>query len=216
MGRDVSRPRVPRRTAERGWHRGLTRESIIATALSILDADGREALTMRRLATALDVEAPSIYAHVQSKDDLIDGVLDSVLDRVSLPPDLPDARSALVAGFRAYRATLLEHPNIVLLMTERARSSGAQFRLAARSIELLESAGLSNRAAVDAHVTAIAYTLGFILQEVSRPASLPPDLTPDPTIVRTLRTLAARSVDERFEVGLGLILDGADLPRQSA
>jgi AcrR family transcriptional regulator len=168
---------------------------------------------MRRLATELDVEAPSLYAHVRSKDDLIDAVLDSVLDLVPLPPDGPDARTALAAGFRGYRATLLRHPNIVLLMTERARSSGAQFRLAGRSIELLESAGLSNRAAVDAHVTLIAYTLGFILQEVSRPASLPPGFKPDPTITRTLATLVERSVDDRFDVGLELILDGAGVPR---
>ena len=132
MGGSVSRPRTPGRTADRDWHRGLSRDVVIAGALRIVDADGRDALTMRRLATELDVEAPSLYAHVRSKDDLIDAVLDSVLDLVPLPPDGPDARTALAAGFRGYRATLLRHPNIVLLMTERARSSGAQFRLAGR------------------------------------------------------------------------------------
>jgi TetR/AcrR family tetracycline transcriptional repressor len=209
----VSRPQAQRTAATRDWHRGLTRDVVIAEALRIVDADGRNALTMRRLATALEVEAPSLYAHVRSKDDLIDAVLDSVLDRVPLPPDGPDARTTLAAGFRGYRATLLGHPNIVLLMTERGRSSLAQFRLAGRSIELLESEGLSNRQAVDVHVTAIAYTLGFVFQEVSRPASLPPGLIPDPTMVRTLKTLAERSVDDRFDVGLGLIFDGAGLPR---
>jgi len=212
MGGTVSRPRSQRRAVDREWHRGLTRDGVVAEALRILDDEGRDSLTMRRLATALGIEAASLYAHVRSKDDLVDAVLDSVLDLVPLPPEGPDARTALVGGFRGYRATLVAHPNVVLLMTERARSSGAQFRLAGRSIELLESVGLSNRAAVDAHVTLIAYSLGFILQEVSRPASLPPGVTPSATVQRTLKTLAERSVDERFDVGLELILDGVGVP----
>jgi AcrR family transcriptional regulator len=213
----MSRPAPTRNDKrDRAWHRGLSRSAVIEEALRILDAEGRDALTMRRLATAVGVEAPSLYAHIRSKDDLVDAVLDSVLDLVPLPPEGPDVRTALLVGFRGYRATLLGHPNIVLLMTDRARSSSAQLRLAGRSIELLEGAGLSNRAAVDAHITLIAFTLGFILQEVSRPASLPPDVTPSPAIQRTLRTLAERSVDDRFDVGLELILDGAGLPRRAS
>ena len=61
---------------DRTWHRGLTREAIVAEALRILDDDGRDALTMRRLATALDIEAPSLYAHIRGKDELVDAVLD--------------------------------------------------------------------------------------------------------------------------------------------
>jgi hypothetical protein len=100
-------------------------------------------------------------------------------------------------------------------MTERARFSSAQLRLVRRSIELLESAGLSTRSAVDAHVTMIAFVLGFILQEVSRPSGSAAGggLAPDPLLTRVLATLAVR-VDERFEVGLGLILDGVGVPDQ--
>ena len=166
----------------------------------------------------LDVEAPSLYAHIQSKDELVDAVLDSVLDAVILPEIGPDVRASLVDGFGSYRRALLRHPAIVLLMTERARFSSAQLRLARRSIGLLESAGLTTRQAVDAHVTMVAFVLGFILQEVSRPSGSPgagigPGPAPDPVLARVLVTLRERSVDERFEVGLGLILDGAGLPR---
>ena len=186
----------------------MTRDDIVAEALRIFDEEGREALTMRRLGASLGIEAPSLYAHVRSKDELVDAVLDAVLDAVPLPPDGPDARASLAAGFHEYRRALLRHPAVVLLMTERATRSGSQYRLARRSIELLEAAGLSTRAAVDAHVTRIAYALGFILQEVSRPVAAPSDLPPDPVMGRVLATLAQRSVDERFDVGLGLILDG--------
>ena len=101
-------------------------------------------------------------------------------------------------------------------MTGRARFSSAQLRLVRRSIELLEAAGLSTREAVDAHVTMIAFVLGFILQEVSRPSGSASSGAPgpDPLLTRVLATLAERGVDERFEVGLGLILDGVGVPGQ--
>src|SRR3954451_19738687 len=125
------------------WHRGLDRDAVVAEALEILDAHGRAALTMRRLAQSLRVEAASLYAHVAGKDELIDAVLDRVLDGIELPPPTGDARTDVVAGFTAYRRALLAHLECVLLMTERARFSGAQARLATLSIEVLEAAGLS-------------------------------------------------------------------------
>ena len=201
--------------AERTWHRGVTRDAVVDQALQILDDEGRDALTMRRLATSLGIEAPSLYAHVRSKDELVDAVLDAVLDTVVVPERVPDVRASIVAGFASYRRALLRHPAIVILMTERARPSRAQFRLARRSIELFESAGLSTRVAVDAHVTLVAFVLGFILQEVSRPSGSPAAAPPpDPVMARVLVTLAERDVDELFEVGLGLILDGIGLPAQ--
>lgn len=196
------------RSRKLAWHRGLDRESVATEALRILDAEGRGALTMRHLAASLQVEAPSLYTHVSSKDELVDLVLDLVLDSVVLPEPGPDIRAALVAGFSSYRGTLVAHPAAVMLMTERARFSGSQLRLAQRSIELLEASGLSMRAAVDAHVTLIGFVLGFILQEVSRPTTAAPAIASSPLLQRVLTTLAERSIDDRFEVGLALILDG--------
>ncbi len=198
-----------RGTRHAAWHRGLDRSSVAAEALALLDDEGRTALTMRRLAARLGVEAASLYAHVANKDDLVDAVLDSVLDSIVLPEPGSDTRASLVSGFSSYRTALVAHPAVVTLMTERARTSRAQVRLAERSIELLEGAGLSTRAAVDAHVTLVAYVLGFILQEVSRPVTTGGAiLAASPVLRRALTTLAQRSVDERFDVGLGLILDG--------
>ena len=190
---------------KRPWHRGLTREAVAGRALRILDEEGREALTMRRLATSLGVEAASLYAHVRSKDELVDAVLDAVLATVEVPEPVPDVRASIVAGFASYRSALLRHPTIVILMTERARPSSAQFRLARRSIELFESAGLSTRVAVDAHVHD-----GCVRPGVHPPGSQPARAgspadaaPPDPVMARVLATLADRTVEERFEVGLG-------------
>jgi len=206
---------MARRTRELAWHRGLDRAALAGEALRILDEEGRDALTMRHLAASLQVEAASLYAHVQSKDELIDAVLDQVLDGVVLPEPGPDPRAALLRGFDSYRRTLVAHPAVVLLMTERSRLSTSQLRLAERSIEILVGAGLSMRQAVDAHVTLVAYVLGFILQEVSRPTAPAPAAALSPQMDDVVRTLRERSVDERFEVGVRLILDGVGVPRQS-
>jgi AcrR family transcriptional regulator len=198
----------------RSWHRGLTRQAVAAEALRLLDGEGRRALTMRRLATELDVKAASLYAHVSGKDDLVDAVLDAVLDEVVLPEPAPDPRETLAASFRAYRHTLVAHPQTVLLMNERARMSTAQVRLVERSMEVLAQAGVSQRVAVDTHVTLVAYALGFILQEVARPTGQPPAaVLESPVMPSVIATLLERSVDERFDVGIGIILDGALGPR---
>ncbi len=84
---------MARRNDGETWHRGLDRDAVVAAALRLLDEEGRDALTMRRLATELRVEAASLYAHVAGKDDLVDAVLDSVLDGIELPPPGRDPRA---------------------------------------------------------------------------------------------------------------------------
>ena len=199
--------------APRPWHRGLDRASIAAAALRILDERGPEALTMRALAGSLGVEAASLYAHVRDKADLVDAVLDSVLDEVIIPAATSDLRADFAAAFGVYRRALVGHPAVVPLIAQRTSMSESQVRLVERSFELLERGGLTTRQAVDAHVTLLAYVLGFVLQEVGRPASTPrPVIEASPTLRRALEALPERDVDQRFTVGLGLILDGAGVP----
>ncbi len=199
------------RRRDRTWHRGIDRDAVVTEALRIIDAGGRSALTMRRLAESLGVEAPSLYAHVGSKDELVDAVLDRVLAAIPLPERGSDVRATLVAGYSAYRAALVAHPAVVTLVTERGRISPAQVRLVERSIELLESTGLSTRAAVSLHVTLVAYVLGFVVQEVGRPPSVPGELVASsPTLRRALSTLSTIPVDDRFETGLRLLLGAID------
>ncbi|HEX2647809.1 MAG TPA: TetR/AcrR family transcriptional regulator C-terminal domain-containing protein [Candidatus Dormibacteraeota bacterium] len=183
---------------------------MLSAAVAVLDAEGRAALTMRRVARKLGVEAASLYGHVRSKDDLIDGVLDLVLDGVQLPREDLDWRTALLHGFTSYRRTLTSHPAVPGLMTERSHTSAAQARLVARSIELLESSGLSTASAVRVHITLVAYTIGFVVQEVGRPPRMSASaLASSATMQRAVKALLGTSVDDRFRAGLELILDGA-------
>jgi AcrR family transcriptional regulator len=198
------------RSVRRPFHRGLDRNAVLDAAIAVLDDEGRAALTMRGVARRLDVEAASLYTHVRSKDDLVDGVLDRVLEGIAVPALDPDWRRALTEGLTAYRRTLVAHPAVVGLMAERARATQAQLRLVERSIQLLESAGFTTAQAVEAHVTLVAYILGFVAQEVGRSADLPMEIVAASEVLpRTFAALLARTVDERFRAGLDLVLDGA-------
>ncbi len=92
----------------------LSRERIVATALELIDRDGLEAVTMRRLAEELGVQAPSLYNHMRSKDALLDAVAESVMGQVDTSGfDRLDWREALAAWAWSYYDTLAEHPNLV-------------------------------------------------------------------------------------------------------
>src|SRR3954471_5287891 len=96
----------------------LSRARICVEALALVDEEGLDALSMRRLGARLGVEAMSLYRHVRDKADLLDALHAAVLGR--LQPDEEDVRGwqALLGGMaRALRATLLKHPHVVPLFT---------------------------------------------------------------------------------------------------
>src|SRR5215472_7094770 len=76
--------RVPQRAAGRRRD-PITREAIVETALRLLDGEGLDALSMRRIADELDTGAASLYWHVGSKDGLLDLIFDHVVGEVEVP-----------------------------------------------------------------------------------------------------------------------------------
>ena len=73
----------------------LSRERVTTAALLLIDADGLDALSMRKLGAALGVEAMSLYNHVANKDDLLDGMVDLVVSEIDLPSDATDWKEAM-------------------------------------------------------------------------------------------------------------------------
>ncbi|RKT16025.1 TetR family transcriptional regulator [Streptomyces sp. 1114.5] len=89
----------------------LSRATIVREAVALLDADGVEALSMRKLAARLNAGATSLYRHVATKDELMELAVDEVFGEIALPPaDSPDWRAAAVEAAEAFRATALRHP----------------------------------------------------------------------------------------------------------
>lgn len=134
----------------------LTKDELFDRALEIVDADGLEALTMRRLAEAVGVEAASLYYHLPSKEALLDGVLVRMRSEMRIPEDLPtDWMDLIEAIFNEYRRVLVAHPNLMPLAGRRVESdpdSGLIF---------LTQQGFSDDDAVELWQSTIALTVGF-------------------------------------------------------
>ncbi|MFD5861068.1 TetR/AcrR family transcriptional regulator [Streptomyces chartreusis] len=89
----------------------LSRATIVREAIVMLDAEGVEALSMRKLATRLNAGAASLYRHVATKDELMELAVDEVAAELHVPPaDSADWRAAAAEAAGAFRATALRHP----------------------------------------------------------------------------------------------------------
>jgi AcrR family transcriptional regulator len=88
----------------------LTRERVMAAAISLADRDGIESLSMRKLAQELGVEAMSLYTHVRNKNDLLDGMADAVISQIPVSADGTDWKTSLRQLALAARSVMLRHP----------------------------------------------------------------------------------------------------------
>src|SRR3954467_12682736 len=96
----------------------LTRERVIEAALGVMDTEGLDAVTMRRVGRELGVEAMSLYNHVRDKDDILDGIAEEGLGEFEVPSAEAWDEAARAAA-REFRRLLLAHPGVMTLLTER-------------------------------------------------------------------------------------------------
>ncbi|MFA5885945.1 MAG: TetR family transcriptional regulator [Acidimicrobiia bacterium] len=104
--------------------RPLTAELVIEVAGRIVDEQGTEALTMRRLADELGVAVTSIYWHVGNREDLVDALVDRLLaDMGTLRARGATPRERIASLARALRRKLLERPHLIALAHEQAKTA---------------------------------------------------------------------------------------------
>jgi TetR/AcrR family tetracycline transcriptional repressor len=125
----------------------LSRELVADRALAIADAEGLEAVTIRRLAAELGVTPMALYWHFKTKDDLLDGLADRILDAVELPARsgdwVADIRAALIALVTAMRP----HPQAAYRVAERVMAHPQGLELTEAALATLQAAGFSPEAA---------------------------------------------------------------------
>lgn len=143
----------------------LSRERIVDEAIALLDDEGPDALSMRRLALRLGVSTMSTYHHIADKDALVEGIADRIMDALERPaPDdsWPDAVRTLAWSFRALT---IEHPAVfrVLLV---GRRPNALLRTADDVRALLEQRGFDEQEALLVFRTFIRYLMGSTLVEL--------------------------------------------------
>lgn len=150
----------------------ITRDVVLATALRLIDRDGADALSMRRLAQALGCDPMNLYRHAPSKAALLDGVTEIVLAQLSVDPADPDWAGQLRAVGRDFRRLALAHPHVVPLLVTRplATPLGLRPRGTLRHLEdiltLLTRAGFSGADALHIYRALFGFLYGHILNEL--------------------------------------------------
>ncbi|MEU5161840.1 TetR/AcrR family transcriptional regulator C-terminal domain-containing protein [Streptomyces sp. NPDC020875] len=155
----------------------LSREQIVAEALALLDSDGVEALSMRKLGARLKAGATSVYSHVANKEELIELVVDEVYGEIDVPePTGPDDwRRALEEFAHSVRATILRHPWMASVLGEvgMAYLGPNMMRLSDRGLGIFEAAGCDDAETADVLMsTLIAFVIGTALTEAAYLTSL--------------------------------------------
>lgn len=215
------------RRARRGPAPQLDRERIVAAALRIIDAEGVDALSLRRLADDLRVTPMSLYWHVADKAELLELVGHAVLAEIELPDRAGDWQAQLRDVHRAMFDAFLRHPNATDLLIGRARFGPGGLATFERILEILLDAGFTPVDAFDAYQSLYLFSLGFMATSTRSPefvavqragaaymATLPAERFP--AIRAVTPTIGRRSLDEQFAVGLDVVIAGVAARRAAA
>jgi TetR/AcrR family tetracycline transcriptional repressor len=203
----------------------LTRDRVVDAALAIMDGEGLEAVTMRRVAREVGVEAMSLYNHVRDKDDLLQGVCDRVMSGFDIPGTNGDWGERCRAAARSWRRLLRAHPDVMRLFAEThgpSPTSVDSLRPTEFALSLLKEAGLSDRDTVQAFHAFGGYIQGFVMMEGGSikgghgpttertsegfAAAVPPETFP--CLHAMGQYFEECEADEQFEFGLDLLMRG--------
>ena len=157
-------------TDHAGAHRApLSRDRVLRAAVALADTSGISALSMRKLGEALGVEAMSLYNHVASKGDLLDGMIDIVFSEIDLPSGDGDWRAAMRRRAISARQVLRRHRWAIGLMESRTSPGPATLRHHDAVLGRLRRAGFPVALTAHAYSLLDSYIYGFALQEASLP-----------------------------------------------
>lgn len=194
--------------------RKLSRDKILDAAIELIDTDGLEALTMRRLGERLGVEAMSLYRHVGNKAALLDGVHDALLGRMKVEPTGEAWDEDLRRIARAFRALLAEHARALPMFATRTATGPRALDQVEAGLEVLERTGLSPARAMSTFQVIFAYVVGHSMYTYAPPSamggpvdygSLAAERFPR---LRRIAGVRLADADEEFERGLDLLIEG--------
>jgi AcrR family transcriptional regulator len=210
----------------------LTRERVLHTAVALADAGGIAALSMRKLAEALGVEAMSLYHHVANKEEILDGMVDVVFEAITFPTKRVGWRAAMLARARAAREALTRHAWAIGLMESRRNPGPATLRHHEAVLACLRRAGFSIAGAARAFSLLDSYTYGFVMQELALPFRTAEELGAMAEVMLTQLPAAefpyftemivkhvvqpGYAYAKEFELGLELVLDGLERVREES
>ena len=211
-------------TGHRAMRNRLGRERVLQEAIALADADGLEAVSMRRLAEALAFAPMALYRHVANREDLVDGMVDVVFGEVHLPVPGPDWRAEQRRRSLALRDVLARHRWAIGLMESRRHPGPASLRHHDAMLGSLRAGGFDLVMAAHAYSLVDSYIYGFALTKMSLPfesgeevaevaeTMLEPFAPAEyPHLVEFIAGVAMQpgyDYGNEFEYGLDLVLDG--------
>ncbi len=217
MARRAGRPRA--------GEEPLTRERIVEAALSLVDEEGIEGLSMRRLAKELGVDPMAIYHHLPNKRALLSALIEEVFSemRVPEPEETGSWRERVRAWARAFRAVARAHPKLVPHLASYPEAAAeATLESTEELYAAFEAAGMSPSQIVGAVGVVVDYLNGYALAEASGALGEPDeqremlemlDARPRgelPAMRRTLEALPGEEQATDFEFGLDILLAGLE------
>jgi AcrR family transcriptional regulator len=203
----VARPKTPL----------LTRRGIAEAALELIDADGLERLTMRKLAKHLGVEGASLYHHIDSRDDLLDEVTALINEEIAPVVVDPDAawQTNLADAAREYRRAFARHPEVLGVIMRRPVRTPSALTTYDRLFTILLRAGWDG-AEASAIMAALDYlVLGSGILRFTAGFERPVEEYEQehPSLAHALAAADRATLDDRgFEVGLRALLAGLGEP----
>ncbi|MDI2124983.1 TetR/AcrR family transcriptional regulator C-terminal domain-containing protein [Yinghuangia seranimata] len=226
---------APKAKARRGRppSTSLNRQLILDTALALVEREGPDALTLRRLGTDLGANHTAVLRHFAGKDEILLGLAERLIQEAMegfVPSD--DWRQTLESLARRVRAACLAHPHVAVLVGTRVSSRAAEFRGADVVVGALRRAGFADRDAaryyrslVDTAMALASYEAAVAaLDSASRESDrmawrreyLAVSPTRYPDLAAVAPYLAEADEDDQFETTLGLILDAVELRARAA
>ncbi|MFI5908720.1 TetR/AcrR family transcriptional regulator [Dactylosporangium sp. NPDC051541] len=206
----------------------LSAEAVLRTALRLVDRDGLDAVSMRRVAHELGTGPASLYVYFANKDELLEQLLDRVVGEIPLPrADAPDWRAEVKASCFASRNVFVAHRDLVRVARANIPTGPNSLRYTEAMLAVLRGAGIPDRICAwsmdqmsmvivaDSLEQAVHADLGRQSEADAEPylhqvrdylASLPADEFPN--LVALAPTMIEGSGDERFAFALDLMLDG--------
>jgi AcrR family transcriptional regulator len=217
----MNAPSRPRSTRARPAKAPLSEDAVIDAALALLQSDGLEAVTMRRVAAALDTGAASLYVYVSGRDGLLQSMQDRIIATIELEdPDPARWREQLHTLLDRGRQALVAHPGIAATLMTAPPSSRASLVLVENMLGILLAGGVARQdAAWAADIFAMLVSYSAMEADVRRadPAeqaaalyraftALPADQFP--LVVACAAQLTAGDSDERFRYAVDVVTDG--------
>jgi len=195
----------------------LTPQEVAKAASELIDAEGEEAITMRRLGEVLGVKAMALYNHFRDKEAILDAVASLALARIPAPPAKGPWKSRIKAICHGIRSMAMEHPNLFRVAMTRPTPPSTALPQIESALSALADAGLAPAAQAVAYHTFRLYVRAYCLWELEElnrggdPAELARVIALHPHTAAAANQLFRPDPDRQFEAGLDLLLRGVQV-----